>query len=82
MDYTYDEYSRAIYDCGGASVLMPEGQNRDALQVILDRLDGLILSGGPNINPSRQKKSDPIPPVFSLSPPQTAPDHKIFRRIG
>jgi gamma-glutamyl-gamma-aminobutyrate hydrolase PuuD len=56
MDYTYDEYSRAIYDCGGASVLMPVAQNRDALQVILDRLDSLILSGGPDINPSRQKK--------------------------
>jgi len=56
MDYTYDEYSRAIYACGGASVFMPVAQNRDALQVILDRLDGLILSGGPDINPSRQKK--------------------------
>jgi MFS family permease len=30
---------------------------------------------------SIRKNSDPIPPVFSLSPPQTAPDHKIFRKI-
>ena len=51
MDYTFDEYSRAIRHSGGAAVLIPVSQNRETLQAILDRLDGLLLSGGPDINP-------------------------------
>jgi putative glutamine amidotransferase len=51
MDYTYDDYSQAIHYCGGASVLIPVAQNLDALRTVLDRLDGLLLSGGPDINP-------------------------------
>jgi len=51
MDYTYDEYSRAIHYGGGAPVLIPVAQTHDTLLTILDRLDGLLLSGGPDINP-------------------------------
>jgi putative glutamine amidotransferase len=51
MDYTYDDYSRATHSCGGAPILIPVAQNRDSLRIILDRLDGLLLSGGPDINP-------------------------------
>ena len=51
MDYTFGEYSQAIQYCGGAPLLIPVDQNRDTLRTILDRLDGLLLSGGPDINP-------------------------------
>jgi putative glutamine amidotransferase len=51
MDYTYDGYTQAIHFCGGASVLIPVAQSRDSLRTILDRIDGLLLSGGPDINP-------------------------------
>ena len=51
MDYTFDEYSRAICDSGGAPVLIPVAQNRVSLLAIISRMDGLILSGGPDINP-------------------------------
>jgi putative glutamine amidotransferase len=51
MDYTYDDYSRAIHSCGGAPILIPVAQNRDSLGTVLDRSDGLLLSGGPDINP-------------------------------
>jgi putative glutamine amidotransferase len=51
MDYTYDAYTRAVHHCGGASVLIPVSQKPDTLRTILDRLNGLLLSGGPDINP-------------------------------
>lgn len=51
MDYTFNEYSQAIQHCGGAPVLIPVAQNRETLRTILDRLDGLLLSGRPDINP-------------------------------
>jgi len=51
IDYIYNEYSQGIHHCGGAPVLIPVAQNQESLQMILERLDGLLLSGGPDINP-------------------------------
>ncbi len=51
MDYTYSEYSQAIQYCGGAPLIIPEAQDSNTLSTIMDRIDGLILSGGPDIHP-------------------------------
>ncbi len=51
MDYAYEEYGQAIHNCGGASVIIPVPQNKESFQTIFDRLDGLLLSGGPDLNP-------------------------------
>ncbi|MGD9353163.1 MAG: gamma-glutamyl-gamma-aminobutyrate hydrolase family protein, partial [Desulfobacterales bacterium] len=51
MDYTYDEYSRAVGHYGGAPVLLPVAQDGETLATILEHIDGLILSGGPDIHP-------------------------------
>ncbi len=51
MDYSFDEYSRAVCSLGGAPVLIPVANNRDSLLEIVGRINGLILSGGPDINP-------------------------------
>ena len=51
MDYTFNEYSHAILKSGGAPVLLPVAQNQGSLKTILANLNGLVLSGGPDINP-------------------------------
>ncbi len=51
MDYTFNAYSEAVLSCGGAPLLIPIAQSADSLDAILHHLDGLILSGGPDINP-------------------------------
>ena len=51
MDYTFNEYSHAILKSGGAPVLLPVAQNKESLKTILAKLNGLVLSGGPDINP-------------------------------
>ncbi len=51
MNYTYEEYCQAIRFHGGAPVIIPVPQTRETLHEILGRADGLILSGGPDINP-------------------------------
>jgi putative glutamine amidotransferase len=50
-DYTFNEYSAAIRDSGGAPVLIPVAQSAETLETILGRVDGLLLSGGPDIHP-------------------------------
>jgi putative glutamine amidotransferase len=51
MDYTFSAYSRAVLACNGSPVLIPAAQNPDSLKTILGRLQGLILSGGPDVHP-------------------------------
>jgi len=51
MDYTFNEYSRAVLESGGCPVLLPTPQTKDTIKVILDCLSGLILSGGPDVHP-------------------------------
>jgi putative glutamine amidotransferase len=51
MDYTFNAYSEAVLSSGGAPLLIPVAQSGDSLDAILHSLGGLILSGGPDINP-------------------------------
>jgi len=51
MDYTFSEYSNAIAACGGAPVIIPASIGRKPVSDILSRTSGLLLSGGPDVNP-------------------------------
>lgn len=51
MEYAYDAYSQAVLNCGGTPLLIPIAQNSHSLAAICELLHGLILSGGPDINP-------------------------------
>jgi putative glutamine amidotransferase len=53
MDYTFSDYSQAILHAGGAPVIVPAAQDRRSLGAILDSVQGLILSGGPDVHPRR-----------------------------
>jgi len=51
MDYTLSEYSQAVLQAGGAPVILPAAQDEKSLERILGSVQGLILSGGPDIHP-------------------------------
>lgn len=51
IEFAYDAYSQAVLNCGGAPLLIPISQSRASLDAICSRVDALILTGGPDINP-------------------------------
>jgi putative glutamine amidotransferase len=53
MDYTFSDYSQAILHVGGAPLIIPAAQDPKSIGAILDSVQGLILSGGPDIHPRR-----------------------------
>jgi putative glutamine amidotransferase len=53
MDYTFSDYSQAILHAGGAPLIIPAAQDRKSLEAILYSVQGLILSGGPDVHPRR-----------------------------
>jgi len=47
-----EKYIRAVEKAGGIPLAIPPLQDKNALSVIVQKLDGIILSGGPDIDPS------------------------------
>lgn len=45
-------YLKAVADAGGAPVLIPLDLKEGILQTIFERLDGLVLPGGPDVSPA------------------------------
>ena len=58
IEFAFDAYSQAVLNCGGAPLLIPISQSKSSLAAICAQLDGLIFSGGPDINP-RFYKDEP-----------------------
>jgi putative glutamine amidotransferase len=47
------QYAEAVLACGGVPVLLPPVATRGAAEVVVARLDGLVVSGGADVDPSR-----------------------------
>ena len=60
-------YFRSIEMAGGIPVVIPITENHIELAALLDRIDGLVLSGGADINPLYLGE-DPIPQLGSINP--------------
>ncbi len=60
-------YYRSIELAGGIPVVIPPTANRVLLTALLDRVDGLLLSGGSDINPLYMGE-DPLPELHSVNP--------------
>jgi putative glutamine amidotransferase len=45
------KYAEGVLRAGGVPVIVPYNLDEDSLQVLFDRLDGLLLSGGGDIDP-------------------------------
>ena len=60
-------YYRSIEQAGGIPLVIPPTTNRVLLTALLDRIDGLLLSGGADINPLCVGE-DPLPALHSINP--------------
>ncbi len=60
-------YYRSIELAGGIPLIIPPTTNRVLLAAMLDRIDGLLLSGGADINPLYINE-DPLPELHGINP--------------
>lgn len=66
-----DGYYRSILAAGGCPVVLPPSDDPDALLNLLERIDGILLSGGSDLNPLWMGE-DPIPELGSINPARDA----------
>jgi microsomal dipeptidase-like Zn-dependent dipeptidase/gamma-glutamyl-gamma-aminobutyrate hydrolase PuuD len=60
-------YTRSVEAAGGVAVVLPPTENEVQILASLDHLDGLILSGGGDINPLLLGE-EPIPQLGNVNP--------------
>ncbi|MFH1676160.1 MAG: gamma-glutamyl-gamma-aminobutyrate hydrolase family protein [bacterium] len=51
--YVYEPYIRAIHDAGGVPIIIPTGLESRFSNKVMTVLDGLLLAGGIDVDPSR-----------------------------
>ena len=51
LDAVFREYSRGVESAGGIPVLIPVFKDLEATRAVLDRIDGLLLTGGKDVCP-------------------------------
>lgn len=64
-------YARAVEDAGGVPVLLPPVATADAAEAVVARLDGLIVSGGADVEPARYG-AEPHPRTSGWRPDRDA----------
>jgi len=72
------KYVNAISKAGAASVLVPAGLNDQALQSLIGRLDGILLTGGGDIEVERYRAAA-HPRLESVDPERDAIEFAIIR---
>ena len=67
MIVVQESYVRSVQNAGGIPLLIPLGLNEADLQVILERVDGVLFTGGGDIDPARFGGQD-HPSVHQVDP--------------
>ncbi len=72
-----DDYVRSVETAGGLPVVLAPGRPQDAVP-LLDRLDGLVLTGGADVGPGHYG-ADPHPTVVRVLPERDAFELALVR---
>lgn len=72
-------YYQSILAAGGSPVIIPPYSDDKALQAILNYLDGIVLSGGSDMNPLLVGE-EPIPQLHGINAERDVPELKLIHR--
>lgn len=73
------EYVRALVQSGAIPFALPPGLSEESLPEILESLDGLLLSGGPDVDPLHFGE-EPLPGMGRIDPERDAAELTLARR--
>lgn len=72
-------YYHSILQAGGSPVVIPPYTDAEALESLLDGLDGVVLSGGADMNPLLVGE-EPIPQLRGINAERDVPEFALIRR--
>lgn len=72
-------YYQSILEAGGSPVVIPPHSDAQALSALLDTVDGLLLSGGSDMNPLLVGE-EPIPQLHGINAERDVPELMLIRQ--
>ena len=72
-------YYQSVLEAGGSPVVIPPYTDDSAMSALLDELDGIILSGGSDMNPLLVGE-EPIPQLHGINPERDVPELMLIRQ--
>lgn len=72
------QYADAVRHNGGLPILIPLGLSDDELHDLFDRLDGLVISGGGDMQPALCG-ADPHPSIYGIDPDRDSVEMNLVR---
>jgi putative glutamine amidotransferase len=78
--YVNSTYLRAVQAAGGVPVLLPPTLDREARRLVLADLDGLLLTGGGDVEPGRFGEA-PHPTVSDVAPARDELEIEVTRTV-
>lgn len=75
-----DSYIKAIVQAGGIPVVIPAYEDLSLVKEVIDRLDGVLLSGGGDVDPARYSRR-PNAHLGSVSPRRDAAEIAIAQYV-
>ena len=72
-------YYQSILEAWGSPVVVPPYGDAQALSALLDKLDGIVLSGGSDMNPLLVGE-EPIPQLHGINPERDVPELMLIRK--
>lgn len=73
-------YTRAVLDAGGLPVLIPLGLDAEHLHALLQRLDGVLLPGGGDVEPAQYGGDDQDPSLRDVDVARDRAEFTLIRR--
>ena len=71
-------YYQSVLEAGGSPVVIPPYTDASAMSALLDTLDGIVLSGGSDMNPLLVGE-EPIPQLHGITPERDVPELMLIR---
>jgi putative glutamine amidotransferase len=75
-----DSYSNAVLQAGGLPILIPIQLQGDLLEALFQRLDGLIFSGGGDIDPALYGETPQVDNLDEIQPARDTLEIKLMQR--
>ena len=73
-----EAYYRSVWEAGAMPLIIPPLSGADAIGTVLDTIDGLLLSGGADLNPLYCGE-DPVPALHGINPRRDAMELLLVR---
>jgi len=76
--YIPEAYVKAVSQAGGVPVLVPSGLSEESLEAITARLDGILFTGGGDVEPRRYGAPDDDPRAVGVDPDRDRVELGLF----